>query len=191
MRILLIVIISLITLSGCKSNNFEMHQMQNGNQAIVDVKSRRIVIINQSNRIVDVVNIDLNNNEVEAIKSLKEANDKKLKVIKWDSIVPPKEKYTIKFSTRFYNDKCLFTVSISPWDKTLGERYGFYLTTIELIDSSGFSLEEIDLSTLSWTRNIDEEGNPKSLDLSGKLQMTLESYMEIKNWTPTWRSPSQ
>jgi len=190
MKTYFIGLILLTTLVGCKSNNVEMHQMQNGNQAIVDEANRRVIVINQSDRIIDVVNIDLNDDEIKLIKKLKETNDKKMKVIEWPSVIPPKESYTVEFATRFYNDQCLFKLRISPWNERLANSYGFRVNSVELDDSTGFTLENIDLSNARWTRVLNENGFPEALVLSGKIHMTLESYMEIHTWSPTWNPSS-
>lgn len=187
-RLLFVTALCIFITIGCSSRpTMQMVQSVDGKTTILDSKNNRLIVANQSNRIVDVVNLDLTSDQVAFIKSQKEINDKKIKVNYWPSFTPPQEKYTVSLSTRYYKDNCLYNITISPYDERLANDR-FSIATIEFSDSSGFILEKVDLSLERWTRMVNDSGIPYEKGISGKIPMTLDNYMEIKNWNCTWHS---
>jgi hypothetical protein len=192
-----ILIIMIICLSSCsnlitenKSKDIQIIKGMDGNTTILDSDNKQLLIIGQSNRIIDVIDLQLTEEQISAIKTQKELNDNKVKVNYWNSFTPPKEKYSISFSTRYYKDQCLYRISISPWDTRLQQR-GFKLVNLQLSDISGFTLEEVFLPTTDWTRVVDSNGVPTEFQLTGKIPMTLDNYMEVSDWSCTWNSNKQ
>jgi hypothetical protein len=167
--------------------NFQMQQSINGNITILDQANHRLVVVSPSNRIIDVINLDLTPNQISIIKAQKESNDRRRKEIYWAPYSVPCEKYLVSFSTRYYRDNCIYRISISPYDNKISSG-AFSIQTIELSDSSGFILEKIDVSLERWTKVVDEKATPIAYQFVGKVPMTLDNYMEISNWDCTWHT---
>jgi len=181
----LVLLTALAIFVSCDKKEIQLIRGIDGSTTIFDSENKQLLIVGQSNRIIDVVDLKLTAEQVASIKLLKELNDKKVKVNRWDSFKPPKEKYEITFATRYYNDQCFYQIIISPWDNRLQQRQ-FSLKHLSLYDSAQFTLEEIYLPSTGWSRLVDDEGKPTKLRFDGKLPMTLDNYMEIANWTCSW-----
>lgn len=184
----LVVLFLTISCSEIKDKNEkELQLLKNidGSSIILDQEKKQILVVSQSNRIVDVVDLELTLEQITSIKKQKELNDNKVKVNYWSPFIPPKEKYEISLATRYYKDQCLYKITIEPCDNRL-QQGQFVLKSLHLYDESGFTLEEVILPVTGWTKLVDADGKPKEYQLVGKIPMTLDNYMEISNWSCTW-----
>jgi hypothetical protein len=156
-----------------------------GKITVFDSKAKKLLIVNESNRITDVVDLELSPEQINEMKTTKEINDKRVKINNWPEFHPPSEKYTVNLSTRFYKDQLLYKVTIQPCDERIIAK-SIIFKNIILYDSSKFVLEDIDLPFNAWTKLIDSTGTINSIQTTGKIPMNLDSYMEIAKWTTTW-----
>ena len=178
---IMVIIVSLFCI-GCQK--FEYIGTKDGQTAFLDSNNGKVIYINNSNRVVDYVDLKLNTNEISRIRNDKDLNDSAQKMKFWGKKDIPGTKYTLELSTRFYNDKLLYILQIGPYDDGLSRLAN--TITVDLVDLAGFSLETID--TLRWVQSVDAEGKAQKLSANGNLPITLENYFEIDEWDPSWRN---
>jgi len=167
---------------GCQK--FEHIGTKDGQTAFLDSSNGKIIYINNSNRVVDYVDLNLSKDEISRIKNDKELNDSAQKMKFWGKRDIPGTKYSIELSTRFYNDKLLYILQIGPYDDGISRLAN--TITVDLVDLDGFSLETIEPKR--WIRSVDESGKAQKLSTNGNLPITLENYFEISEWDPSWRN---
>lgn len=103
----------------------------------------------------------------------------------WGSEDIPGTHYSVSLSTRFYDNKLLYILRITPFDNKVKQ---FARTvSVDLQDKDGFVLAEID-STLNWTTTVDSAGKEVELNTRGSIPITFRGYLEIYSWGPRWRS---
>lgn len=186
----LILIIILSTSFTCskndntKENNFSYIGDKNGQSVFLDTKNGKIIYVNNSNRIIDYVDLQLSEQEISKIMQDKEINDSLQKYKVWNDYVISGTKYTLKFSTRFYNDKLLYLLFMTPYDNNASNLAN--TISIFLCDAAGFDLESF--TPKGWIRSLDADGKPYAMGISGNIPITLENYLEITSWTASWRN---
>lgn len=99
----------------------------------------------------------------------------------------PQETYTLLVKTRFFKERCLYSLYIKPYDKRL-ESAGFFVSEIEFTDGAGFALENVPLRANDWTRVVGSDGKEIGKTIQGSFPITLEDYMEIENLDAHWHS---
>jgi hypothetical protein len=192
-RNILVLLILASSISSCfldkandkePSSNFQIINKElDGKISIIEPKRERIIVINKNNRVDDVIDLNLKDSDISAIKLAKEYQDKALKIRNWGEQSITNTKYAVTLSTRYYKDKLLYKLTFSPGDSStpLKARQ----TTIILRDENGFIVEKINPFS-SWVTIIDEEGIPAAEQASGEVPMTLDNYLEIGSFSPTW-----
>ena len=177
----MVIIISFICISCQK---FSFIETKNGQSVFLDSNNGKVVYVNNSNRVSDYVDLKINEQEIAKIKNDKEINDSAQKMKDWGKNSIPGTKYSLEFLTRFYNDKLLYILQIEPYDDNTARIAN--TITVDLIDTAGFTLETIEPPR--WTRVVDEKGKTQMLNSGGNIPITLENYMEIFDWSPSWRN---
>jgi len=187
MKSLAIIILITVALSACSDGGSDSYQVINkepdGKISIINQKTGRLTVINKSNRIEDVVELDVGSSEIEKIKSAKEKQDAALKIKDWGEAKITGTKYKVSLATRYYKDKLLYRFTFSPSDQTSAMKAR--KTTINLRDENGFVLEKINPS-LSWSTSVNEKGVPELESANGEIPMTLDNYLEISAYDPLW-----
>jgi hypothetical protein len=174
----------LASCGGKEDNNFQVINKENdGKISIINQNSGQLIVINKSNRIDDVVDLNIDAKEVETIKSTKNIQDSALKIKNWGESTITGTKYKVSLSTRHYKDKLLYIITFSPSDATSSMKAR--LTTINLRDENGFALEKINPS-LSWVSVVNDKGIAQFEQASGEMPMTLDNYLEVSSYDPTW-----
>ncbi len=184
---LLAIILTTVALSACSDSSTDSYQVINkepdGKISIINQKTGQLTVINKSNRIEDVVDLDVGSSEIEKIKAAKEKQDAALKIKDWGETQITGTKYKVSLSTRYYKDKLLYRFNFSPSDSTSAMKAR--QTTIHLRDENGFVLEKIN-PYLSWSTSVNEKGIPEMESANGEIPMTLDNYLEISAYDPLW-----
>jgi hypothetical protein len=177
----LIIFLFLSLLLGCKRENpFVFIETKNGQSVFLDASRGKIIYVDESNRIIDYV--DLKPNQ-ETISEIVENKDRAINNKDWGSEDIPETDYSISLSTRFYNNRLLYVLKITPYDDKVKQ---FARTvSIALSDKNGFNLGEIE-STYSWITTVDGNGKEIGLNTQGSIPITLRNYLEIYRWGPQW-----
>ena len=182
-----IIALAAVALIGCeRAGDGETYQVINkdadGKILILNQKTGRLTIVSKSNRIDDILELDIKDADVNGIKKKKEDQDKLLKVRAWGVQKIANTPYKVALSTRHYKDKLLYTLSFSDADDTTS--YKARTISINLRDANGFVLEKI--VPTSWVTVVNEEGKPQIEQASGEIPMTLDNYLEISAYDPNW-----
>jgi len=184
---LTIIPIAALLLISCGKQDGDNYQVidkeLDGKISILNQGTGRITIINKSNRIDDVIDLNLKNDAIEKIKTAKENQDAVLKIKAWGQMGLTGTKYKVELSTRHYKDRLLYTFTFSPLDAGSIEKAK--LTSFNLRDANGFILEKVNPS-LAWTTIVGDDGKPLYAQASGEVPMTLDNYLEIASYDPTW-----
>jgi len=173
-------VLILVTLSCKKENPFVFVETKNGQSVFLDASRGKLVYVDESNRLIDYVDLRPNATDVQAVVSNKQQaiinNNRGTQNI-------PGTKYSITLSTRFYNNRLLYLLKITPFDDKVKQ---FARTlSVEVSDENGFNLGEIE-STYRWTTIVDFDGKEVGLSSQGSIPITLRNYLEIDNWGPKW-----
>ena len=170
-------------LLGCdqKQNYPFSYVGERGGQSIyLDGEKGKIIYIDETNRIIDYVDLRPDSMVVSQIES-----------DKWDALRDqdhgtrniPGTDYKVSLSTRYYSNRLLYIMRVEPFSDNA--RNFANTLSVELHDSRGFSLVEID-SSRNWINNVDDSGNRIGLESRGSIQVTLRNYLEIAYWNPRW-----
>ncbi len=151
--------------------------------ALLNKANGTLYYINKSGRIMDIVDLKLSTDAINAIQSEKDEREKAQKYRDLGEQKISGTKYTLYFKIRYYKDRLLYQIEMKPYDDTVS--YKASTVEISLTDMMGFSLEQIRPAT--WTTIVDEKGKKVSMSASGSLPMTLDNFMEIIQWSPRWR----
>lgn len=176
------LIVFFISITSCQK--YEFIGLKEGQNVFLDNINGKVIYINNSNRVVDYVDLKLNSSEITRIQIDKDLNDSAQKMKFWGDKNIPGTKYSLELSTRFYNDKLLYILQIRPYDDGVSRLAN--TITVDLVDTAGFVLETIDPTR--WIRIVNDEGKAQRLSTSGSLPVTLENYFEIDDWSPSWRN---
>ena len=169
---------------GCKENEFSYIKTRDGQSVFLDGKNGKVIYVNSSNRVIDFVDLNLSAREITTIRRNKEANDALQRMREWDKRTISGTNYSLELSTRFYDDRLLYILEMSPFDNNAS---GLANTiTVHLLDEAGFVLEV--LRPQVWSRIVNSEGKATAMSSRGGIPITLDNYMEISNWSPTWRN---
>ncbi len=181
-----IVTFLLFTLSACEGGSEKPYEVINkeadGKISIINQSSGRLLVVNKSNRIDDVIDLNISSEEISKIKEAKQKQDAALKVKTWPEVKITSTKYSIVMATRYYKDRLLYSIKFSPSDKE--SSYKARTISINLRDENGFVLEKI--QPASWVSVINEKGNPVLEQTNGEIPMTLDNYLEISAYDPNW-----
>jgi hypothetical protein len=177
------VFIFSIVISGCqKDNPFVFIETKSGQSVFLDASRGKLIYVDESNRIIDYV--DLRPDQT-AISEIVKNKDQAINNKDRGSEDVPGTNYSVSLSTRFYNNRLLYVLRITPSDDKIKQ---FARTVaIDLTDRNGFNLGEIE-STYSWTTIVDNDGKEMGLSTQGSIPITLRNYLEIYNWGPRWSS---
>lgn len=178
----------LFLISGCdlqtQSNFQSISKDADGRISIIDQAKGRLIIINKSNRIQDVISLSLNSDEIRKIKREKDVQDSSTKIREWPSVDINKTKYTVSLSTRYYKDRLLYKIKFYPADEMSSIRAR--TISINLRDVNGFVLEKITPQD-EWVTVVDSIAAPIEESANGEIPMTLDNYLEIYSFDPNWR----
>jgi hypothetical protein len=180
---LTIVLVLFLLVLGCqKENPFVFIETKNGQSVFLDASKGKLIYVDESNRIIDYVDLMPDQTTVDGIVFNK---NKSVNVRDWGSKDIPGTDYSVSLSTRFYNNRLLYILQITPY----GDKAIQFARTVSiyLIDSYGFGLGEIE-STYSWSSTVDDTGKRIGLNAQGGIPITLRNYLEIYNWGPRWSS---
>jgi hypothetical protein len=168
--------------SSCQKQNYPFSYVgtQNGQTIYLDGAKGKVVYVDESNRIIDYVSLRPDSNDITNIVYNK---TRAIENKDWGERSIPGKEYSLSLSTRFYNNRLLYQIKITPFNDKA--RQFARTVTVELNDKNGFNLGEID-STYSWTQTVDSEGNPMGLNTQGSIPITLRNYLEIEYWGPKW-----
>lgn len=183
-KIIFILAGLLVSCSQSSNESFSfINKDSEGKISIINQKSGKLILINKSNRIEDVIDLNIKDEEIARIKNEKESQDAATKIKSWGEVSITGEKYKVSLSTRHYKDKLLYTFSFMPADSTSAVKARS--TRFVLYDENGFALEKIN-PTQSWSTIVDENGKAKFEQASGEVQMTLDNYLEVSSFSPLW-----
>jgi hypothetical protein len=182
-RILSLLAVTVFILSAACQKYSRIGE-KDSQSVFLDEYNGKVIYINNSNRVVDYVDLKLNEQEIKEIRTNKELNDSLQKMKDWGDNTIAGTKYSLNLATRFYNDKLLYILELKPYDDNITRLAN--TITVDLTDIVGFTLETIDPER--WTRSVDAEGNPQQLTARGSIPITLENYLEIYDWNPYWRN---
>jgi hypothetical protein len=176
-----LISLAVFSLGGCQKNPYEFIGNQNGQSVYLDAVHGKVIFVDESNRIIDYLDLKPNSEQVNEI-----VHDKAAAISnkEWKSQTIPGKDYSVSLSTRFYNNRLLYVLKVSPGtDKA---RDFARTVSVELTDRNGFVLGEIETS-YSWTRTLDDDGTPVFFTSQGSIPITLRNYLEISSWGPRWR----
>jgi hypothetical protein len=181
--LLILALISFLSLfiTGCKKENpFVFIETKNGQSVFLDALHGKIIYVDESNRIIDYV--DLKPNQV-LIEEIAENKERSINTKDWGIEDIPGSDYSVTLSTRFYNNRLLYVLKITPYNEKIKQ---FARTvSIDLSDKNGFNLGEIE-SSYDWTITVDDSGKEIGLNTQGSIPITLRNYLEIYHWGPKW-----
>jgi hypothetical protein len=178
---LVVVLFLAFLVTGCqKKNPFVFIETRNGQTVFLDASRGKLIYVDESNRIIDYVNLKPSGSVIKEIVSNKEMaiNNKD-----WGSEDVPGTDYSVSLSTRFYNNRLLYVLNVSPFNDRA--RQFARTLAIDLSDINGFNLGEIETS-YSWVTSVDDTGKETGLNTQGSIPITLRNYLEIYKWNPRW-----
>jgi hypothetical protein len=172
-----------VLLTGCRKDNpFVFIETRNGQTVFLDASKGKVIYVDESNRIIDYVDLKPNG---EAISEIVENKSRAINAKEWGAEDIPGTDYSVSLSTRFYNNRLLYLLSIKPYNDKA--RQFARTVKIELNDRNGFNLGEID-SSYDWVSSVDDAGKEMGLNTQGSIPITLRNYLEIYRWGPRWSS---
>jgi hypothetical protein len=168
---------------GCqKENPFVFVETKNGQTVFLDASRGKLIYVDESNRLIDYV--DLKPDQV-AVDEIIFDKNRSVNTKDWGNRDMPGTDYSVSLSTRFYNNRLLYILAITPYNDKAKQ---FARTvSIDLSDKNGFDLGNIE-STYSWVAVVDDAGKEAGLTVQGSIPITLRNYLEIYNWGPRWSS---
>lgn len=182
-----ILAFSCLSLLGCDGLDNKKYEIvdrdANGRLSIINQSSGQMLVVNKSSRIEDVISLNLSDGDVEEIRSEKDRQDAALKIREWPECEIPNSKYKVQLSTRYYKDRLLYQLIFFPSSETSAMKAR--TISINLRDGNGFVLEKIDPH--NWVSVVNDKGKPEKEQANGEIPMTLDNYMEIAYYDPSWR----
>jgi hypothetical protein len=170
---------------GCSKEQeypFSFVEQKGGISVYLDGQKGKIIYIDETNRIIDYVDLRPNSTIVHAIEQNK--NDALMNKDRGNKNMPGTD-YSIELSTRFYNNRLLYMMKLSPFNDKI-KRFA-RTVSIQLEDDRGFVLGKIE-SSYDWTTSVDDTGKEVALSKQGSIPITLRNYLEIVNWGPLWQT---
>jgi hypothetical protein len=174
-----------LVLAGCSREQeypFSFVEQKSGISVYLDGQKGKIIYIDETNRIIDYVDLRPNSTAIQVIEQNK--NDALVNKDRGSKDMPGTD-YSIELSTRFYNNRLLYMIKLSPFNDKI-KRFA-RTVSIQLMDDRGFVLGEIE-SSYDWTTSVDVTGKEIALDAQGSIPITLRNYLEIVNWGPLWQT---
>ncbi|MCL2442593.1 MAG: hypothetical protein FWD13_03915 [Treponema sp.] len=179
----LLVFCSMFIFFGCTQRQiipFSYVGERSGQSIYLDGQKGKVIFIDETNRIIDYVDLRPNsadiliieNNKMEALKNLDRGSNEIAGTV-----------YSIKLSTRFYSNRLLYIMRLEPHNDEARRFAG--TISIELMDLNGFILGKIN-PTNDWTNIVDNTGERIALETQGSIPITLRNYLEIVAWEPLW-----
>ncbi len=155
---------------------------RNGQSIYLDGQKGKVIYVDETNRVIDYVELrpdsfdilQIENNKMAALQN----TDRGERII-------PGTNYSVSLSTRYYSNRLLYMIELSPYDD--GAWRIAETISIELSDSSGFLLGEIE-SSRNWISTVNNSGEPVLLNTQGSIPITLRNYLEIVMWRIRWRN---
>jgi hypothetical protein len=184
-KIFVVLILVCCIFVGCSKEQeypFSFVEQKSGISVYLDGQKGKIIYIDETNRIIDYVDLRPNSTIIQTIEQNK--NDALMNKDRGSEDMPGTD-FSIKLSTRFYNNRLLYMMELSPYNDKA--RQFARTVSIDLMDDRGFVLGEIE-STRSWTARVDSSGKETGLDTQGSIPITLRNYLEIENWGPKWQT---
>jgi hypothetical protein len=169
---------------GCSKEQdypFSFFEQKGGISVYLDRQKGKIIYIDETNRIIDYVDLRPNSTVVQAIEQNK--NDALMNKDRGNKDMPGTN-YSVELSTRFYNNRLLYMMKLSPFDDKI-KRFS-RTVSIQLMDNRGFVLGQIE-SSYDWTTSVDDSGKEIALSKQGSIPITIRNYLEIVNWGPLWQ----
>jgi hypothetical protein len=186
-KLIAVALLTAVVIAGCTNGSFlDKYQLvseKDGSMTFLDKRAGKVYYVNKSGNIVDVVDLRISDKSVQTIKTAKEAQDNAQKNRDMGEQSISGTKFKLTFQTRYYKDRLLYHVEMKPFDETAV----FKASTIrlDLVDTMGFTLEKIEPSL--WFTVVDAKGTKVSVAASGELPLTLDNFLEISDWSPSWR----
>jgi hypothetical protein len=180
-----VLIFVCLVFMGCSKEQeypFSFVEQKGGISVYLDGQKGKIIYIDETNRIIDYVDLRPNSTAVQTIEQNK--NDALMNKDRGSKDMPGTD-YSIELSTRFYNNKLLYMMKLSPYNDK-AKRFA-RTVSIQLMDDRGFVLGEIE-SSYDWTTTVDDTGKEIALSTQGSIPITLRNYLEIVNWGPLWQT---
>jgi hypothetical protein len=179
-KLLLFVVFFGLLLIGCQKNPFEFIETKNGQSVFLDKDKGKVIYVDENNKIIDYLDL---NPSAETISSIEFNKNKANTNKEWDITSIPGKNYSISFFTRFYNNNLLYKIKLTPYDDNAS---AFARTvSIRLMDRNGYPLGGIE-PTYTWRRTVDDDGKPVELHTEGYIPITLNNYLEISYYSPSW-----
>ena len=173
------VILLSMTILVINCNKYSFVETKNNQSVYLDQEKGKVIFVDETNRIVDSISLNLTVQDIQSIKENKAiVFEPKIFGVK---DIGTRSKYFLSLNIRFYNNKLLYLTTIKPYNS--GTRRIANTINILLGDSNGFVLEEFSPRGLVITIEDDEE---VGLDTFGSIPITINNYMEIDNWNPQW-----
>ncbi|MDR2400392.1 MAG: hypothetical protein LBD73_01920 [Deferribacteraceae bacterium] len=182
-KLALVVFLALFILACQKQGQYQYVETKDGRDFFLNSGEGKVVYVDKSNRIIDYVDLSLSLDEVARIKKEKALNDSSQKYRSFNESQIAGTDYSAEIRTRFYSDRLLYKVTVSPYREDLNRNSSNI--SFQFTDVAGFTLESVEPK--GWTRIVDDNGTPVALETNGRIPMTLENYLEIASRGLLWR----
>jgi hypothetical protein len=160
-------------------NKYAFVETKNNQSVYLDQEKGKVVYVDETNRVVDSVNLNLTQQDIQNIE------EEKTQIFEAKFLgtkdVGTRTTYNLSLSMRFYNNRLLYLVDIKPYNS--GTRRMANTINVHLADINGFVLEELDLR--GWTTAVENE-EEIGLSTFGSIPISINNYMEINDWNPLW-----
>jgi hypothetical protein len=167
----------ILILAGCSRYSFV--ETSDGQSIFLDEYTGKVIYVDSSNRAIDRVDLTVRTVNQDGTDKSNAMNGHD-----WGVRDVPGEDYKITFSSRFYNNKLLYKIDVTPNDRNI---LSFARTvSIKLMDQNGYVLETIE-SIRYWNHMVDNDGEEIGVNTWGEIPITLGNYLEIKGWSATWQ----
>ena len=184
--LLLLLCLMTFVLFSCGSSIWDKYQLvseKDGNLTFLDNRAGKVYYVNRSGNIVDVVDLRISEQNVQSIKKAKDTRESSQKNRDLGEQAISGTKFTLNAQIRYYKDRLLYHIEMKPYDETAVYKAG--TIRVDLVDTMGFTLEKIEPG--SWYTEVNSKGNRIGVAAAGEIPMTLDNFLEVSNWSPTWR----
>jgi len=169
-------IVLILLFSSCSNNsNYEIIESEYGSLYRLNKNTGEVKII-----------------EGRLIKDMYELNTEENVLIDKDPMYWPEfvishlDSLAFNLRTRWREGYMYYIFDVSPYTEGLQEARTRGRFILNLSDRYGFQLLEIPINISDMIGMVDDKGERRGLSIDGRISCTLDTYMEINNWTSSW-----
>ena len=106
----------------------------------------------------------------------------------WREIDIKSGKVKVNLKTRWIDGKVYWIMGARPFTvlKAARDSSGYASITLQLQSGEGFTLFQQPCMLSEMTRIVDGSDQPQSLQCVGSKPLSLDTYLNVKNWTSEW-----